>query len=513
MIEILEALKNYNGLTVPQKAEFLGLIAAPEILQIYTLLGRNADNRTLLRLLTDAAKKKPAAETLYSLEMKEGRIRAFLNDADPKTRKNAAALIGACCAREYARALLDALSNEETEFVRPSILLALGKTGDEKALEYLQAYTVKSEVEKHREEEKAALHKALSALNSGKGELRVPDINGFPIILTCPPGHADLTMEELDEGGKEYKNFAGIPDSLLLYPGRYEETFAYRTFYEALVYLGKCRNALAALQSFLENPKFAESIFTLYGEEEIFYRIEVKGVDHALRKEAIEAAVRAIGHPKLVNSPSNYSFELRLEVGKEFILLFAKPSQQLDKRFDYRLASLPASINPVTAAALMRYVYPYLKRDAEVADPFCGSGTLLFERARAKPYKTLTGIDIQKYAISCALKNEEAARTHARFVCKDILDFIPKVQYDEVLSNMPFGHRVGTHESNEALYRGFARKLSGLLKPRGMAFLYTNDKKLFADTIGKEKVFSIVDETVFASGQMHPSLFILLKNE
>jgi 23S rRNA G2445 N2-methylase RlmL len=512
MTDPSEVLKNYAEKPASQKPEILAQITPKDVAAFYALLGRPGESRALLRLLVDAARKKPVSEALFSLEIKEGRIRALLADADAKVRKNAAALIGSVCAKEYAGALLNALQREETEFVLPSILLALGKTGDPEALETLKSYTPKSEVEKHREEERLALQKALSALGGGVKSLRIPDVSGFPVVITCPPGHIDLTMEELDEFGREYKNFSGFADALLVYPEKYGDLFRCRTFYEALVLLGKCKNTPESLKSFLTNPKFAESVFRLYGEGEIAYRIEVRGVDHARRKEIIETALKAIAHPKLMNSPSNYSFELRLEAGKEQVCIFVKPSPELDTRFDYRTKTLPASISPATAAALMRYVYPYLKRDADAIDPFCGSGTMLFERAKIKPYRSLTGVDNQKYAVSCALANEAAAKAGARFVLKDILDFVPRMQYDEVLSNMPFGHRVGSHEGNEALYRGFTDALSRLLKSRGMAFLYTNDKRLFTETIGRGDAFTVVDEAVFPSGNLHPSLFILLKN-
>ena len=37
---------------------------------------------------------------------------------------------------------------------------------------------------------------------------------------------------------------------------------------------------------------------------------------------------------------------------------------------------------------------PYLKEDAAVLDPFCGVGTMLIERNKVLPARSLYGIDI-----------------------------------------------------------------------------------------------------------------------
>ena len=134
---------------------------------------------------------------------------------------------------------------------------------------------------------------------------------------------------------------------------------------------------------------------------------------------------------------------------------------------------------------------------------------MLFERALLKPCASLTGTDKEKYAISCAKQNESIAKTGAHFLLADILEFKPMERYDEIISNMPFGHRVGSHESNEALYRGFVKAMDGLLKPKGTAFLFTNDKALLRELIEKDGNFSIINEMVFNAGNLHPSLFII----
>lgn len=516
MSDLIDRIQKYPLMTSVEKAQFLKLFTDNGALtdQIYHLAGQGLD-RLILRVLTDGVKKKQVAEKLYFLENKYAKVKGMLASDDPKVRKNAAEFIGACCAANYGDILTDTLEKEDTEFVRPSILLALGKTGDPKIHDYLQHYSLKNTVEKHRNEEKAALSKALSLLLCEDPKVVMPSTEGFPLLLTCAAGHLELTREEFEENEINYKDYPLLDNTLIVRTTSYKDVFACRTFYEAFVWLGKCPPTLHGLESFFHHPKFEQTIQKLYHGKQLSYRIEVKGsrLKHEERIKIIETAAKAIDIPSLVNSPSSYSFELRIIAGQAQFLLLIKPSPALDQRFSYRLKTLPASIHPVTAACIMRYIFPYLKRNADVLDPFCGSGTILFERSKIKGYASLTGTDNKKYAVVSAKQNETAAKTGAKFILTDILAYKPEKRYDEIISNMPFGHRVGSHEDNTQLYLGFVKALHGLLRPKGTAFLFTNDKKLLKDLINQNGQFSIRDETVFNSGNLHPSLFIIERSD
>lgn len=516
MTDLKDAIQKYPLMCANEKTQFLKLLSENKelIAELYNLAGKGMD-RLVLRALSDAVKKKQPAEEFCRLEKKNFKIKNMLASEDAKVRKNSAELIGACCAPEYSDDLQWALEKEKTEFVRPSIILALGKTGNPKIRDYLAQYTLRNTVEKHIEDEKCALAKALSLLSAAEPEAVMPDAQGFPLLLTCAQGHAELTREELEENEMDFKDYPLLPDTLIVRTTDYRYVFRNRTFYEALILLGKCPRTPQGLEAFLKNPKFSDSIEKLYKGKMLSYRIEVKGnrLKHEARVKLIETAAKAIEIPWITNSPSSYSFELRILAQPEQYILLVKPSPTLDQRFSYRMNTLPASIHPVTASCIMRCIFPYLKRNADVLDPFCGSGTMLFERAKIKGYASLTGTDNQKYAIACAKKNESAAKSHARFLLTDILDYKPDKQFDEIISNMPFGHRVGSHENNETLYEGFVKMLPGLLRPKGVAFLLTNDKKLLADLVSQNGMLKTKDEIVFNSGNLHPSLFIIKKAE
>ena len=81
--------------------------------------------------------------------------------------------------------------------------------------------------------------------------------------------------------------------------------------------------------------------------------------------------------------------KLKFEYLRRIILcgVFIKLYSFKDNRFDYREKVLPTSINPVTAAIIMKSISKWLKPNAKVIDPFCGTGTMLIERAKSKEFK------------------------------------------------------------------------------------------------------------------------------
>lgn len=81
----------------------------------------------LLRLLCDLAPQKEMQEIIqHNIELHPEAFPRLLQSGDPKVRKTCAQLLGRVCPDAFAPHLLHALAAEKTDFVRPSILLALG---------------------------------------------------------------------------------------------------------------------------------------------------------------------------------------------------------------------------------------------------------------------------------------------------------------------------------------------------------------------------------------------------
>jgi hypothetical protein len=127
---------------------------------------------TLLRIGRRAAPeligalKSPSARTRQSAAFLLGRIDApgagnalvaALGDAEPRVRKNVAVALGRAGGDGVTKALLDALSHESVDWVRPSLVLAVGALSGADAA----AHTVLAAIAPQSDEERAALQKAL----------------------------------------------------------------------------------------------------------------------------------------------------------------------------------------------------------------------------------------------------------------------------------------------------------------------------------------------------------------
>lgn len=229
--------------------------------------------------------------------------------------------------------------------------------------------------------------------------------------------------------------------------------------------------------------------------------------DRAAQSRAIAAVIDS---EKLVNAPSDYEAELIFEINEQGRAdAFLHPRVFCDDRFDYRTEALPASIHPATAAAVLRYAMEHMMVNARVLDPCCGSGTLLIEREKLAPAASLTGVDIAHRAIDIARKNAENAGSKAKFICNDMLRFEAKRPYDEIVANLPFGNRVGTHANNERLYAGLLDRLPQWLNEDGVAILYTMEFTLLKKLIRERPKLKLVTETRTEAGGLMPGIFII----
>lgn len=436
-----------------------------------------------------------------------------LMSENPKLRKNAARLAGEMQLGEAVPALVDALNAEPQRFVRPSLILALGKIGGEAAHAALRSYNVcepKDESEKkHFEEEREALFTALAALAAPKRHEFTGLKKPYLLELRAPDRLSDVLADELRLLGFADARSLNT-DSVRLTTSNVGELMKARCFHELLFVASDDAAMRAKSIAFQARPYLEELMLGAHGGEKLFgFRVEVRGQVEERAALVKETALLCNGDV-LVNAPGSYEAELRVEPKQNGgVRIFVKLGSIPDDRFSYRLGALPASIHPATAAAVLRYASVYLKEGARVLDPFCGSGTLLIERDRLTPCDALTGVDVAHVAIDIARENAAAADCGAKFIVNDCLRFEANRRYDEVVSNLPFGNRVGTHAQNERLYAGLLAKLPQWLKPNGIAVLYTMEFTLLKKLLRETPVLRLVAHERTEAGGLMPGIFIL----
>jgi len=466
-------------------------------LELKTLIAAIATEPvTALSSLAAHAKKLAAREMLEKLFADRTILYNALSAPEPKARKNAARLLGALGKQSDVDALIETLERETTLFVIPSVLLALGAIAGDKAEKAIASYTVPTAAneteEKHAQEILEAHAKALASLSRDvplpqRTRLAAP----HELLLVPPVAFGQILLKETTTRGFQAE---------LQSDGIHVVTDQIKTLQEI-------RCAQEILLPIAANVAIDAQAIAALANETLTrpYRIELRNYAGD-RAAFIRSLSLALGGG---DNPSRYADELRVVCNRNQCSVFIRPRNVEDTRFAYRLRSLPASIHPVQAACLARYALSFVTAARpRTLDPFCGSGTLLFELERASA-TAMIGVDISERALDAARENAAAAHSAARFVHKDILKFEPRDPFDLVLSNLPFGNRVSTHSANEALYRDFVHALPKLLVSGGIAVLYTMEHKLLAACLEQEPSLSVAAELTTEAGGLNPRVTVL----
>ena len=467
---------------------------------------QRALTRALSDLCVDAACRRHIA---HQFALRPALAGQLLANPDAKVRKNTAELLGRMDADAYADALIAAYRAEEIDFVKPSLLLALGSAHKNEAARAFLASLPPLEAgeAKHQRAQRDALSKAQDSL-SPRAFVPVPDApmqKPRDLLLTCP--NARLAAEELSSLGWDARAFDAKSGLALVKNARaFLPVYRARAFYEAGILLFESDSLFHAVHG-LTQPLVCRNVKNLYGRLDLSYRLDVVGptITRDERLRAYRDVQDALATSPLHNSPSSYDFTLSiLCLGRRFAAVLF-PGSQNDTRFAYRKQAVSASIHPAVAAACCRVLAPYAQENSRVLDCFCGAGTFLLERARL-PHASLAGSDISPAAVRIAQANAEAAGVSADLFVKDASHPF-RHTYTEVIGNLPFGLRVSNHAGNERLYAAFLQNLRHMLAPGGRAFLFTNEKKLLLSEIDGK--FALEGRVNFSAGGLYPALFLL----
>ena len=446
-----------------------------------------------LSALCVLGKTKAGREEINALLGDRLSLWAAARSEKPKVRKNAYRLMGALEDGRDLPVLRASLQKEDTLFAIPSLLLALGKLGDEGTLRaYGPPASLSPETDGLVAQIVLARDKALQGFETYGAETvtRLPAPR--KVLCYAPEGFLDMLMEELQTLGFD--------------PAAENGAAAVVTDRIDLVYQADCMAETllpVARDVPLDADGIAQRVGMLPGDR---YRIELRGYTRDRRK-LIAALARALPGQ---NNPSAYDTELRVDCHMDRADLYLKLWNVADSRYPWRQRTVSASIHPATAACLVRYAKKFETRERpRVLDPFCGCGSLLFAREKLGPCRVLMGVDKSGTAVESARVNARAGKSKAAFVTKDILRFEGREGFDLILSNLPFGNRVGSHEDNTRLYDRFVRRLPDLLSPGGTAVLYTMEYKLLKACLDRARGLTLRAQKRTEAGGLLPWIFVV----
>jgi tRNA (guanine6-N2)-methyltransferase len=283
--------------------------------------------------------------------------------------------------------------------------------------------------------------------------------------------------------------------------------------------LGRGYDALRVLHSATLNADIGEILAlrqrTYHGKQLRTWRVisQKEGTHEFRRMDAGKAVSDALYHTlprkmKVVADDSDAEFWLWLHGDEALIGL--RLSDATMRHRTYKLEHLPASLRPSVAAAM-----GFLSRptpEDSIVDPLCGAGTIIIERALLAPFKEASGGDIRKEAVAMAQRNAGAANVKATWQIWDASSLpLEAASVNRIITNLPFGKQIGSHENNIKLYNALAPEFERILAPNGMLVTLTSEDRLW-EMILHDHGWNISKKVVLVILGQPASIFIAEKN-
>jgi tRNA (guanine6-N2)-methyltransferase len=176
----------------------------------------------------------------------------------------------------------------------------------------------------------------------------------------------------------------------------------------------------------------------------------------------------------------------------------------------WRVCNREGALNATVAQAAIRLA------DPDPRDHFlnlgCGSGTLLIERALHGPAARLLGYDLSAEALDCARANVAAAGlTNAIELRQGDARALPlpDASIDALCADLPFGHRVGSHDENLALYPALLVEAARVARREAPCVLISHELRLLEGLIAAAPEWRLVETLRVSLGGLHPGIFVL----
>ncbi|CAJ36493.1 methyltransferase domain-containing protein [Methanocella arvoryzae] len=217
----------------------------------------------------------------------------------------------------------------------------------------------------------------------------------------------------------------------------------------------------------------------------------------------LDALVRVLGFRRGSVEAHDLHFRIDVEGGSAFLHVKLTPAT-----FRYRGQEkqfLSAALKASVAHAMVLISMP--RPDDIFLDPFCGSGTILAERASCEA-KAIIGSDISPERLEIARQNLPGS---IRIDHRDARHTgLPSGSVNKIVSNLPWGKQIEVGDVDQ-LYVEFLAEAKRLLAPGGLMVLLTDQEEAItraAESCG----LHIEKRCTLSLHGLHPSIYLIKKS-
>lgn len=341
---------------------------------------------------------------------------------------------------------------------------------------------------------------------------------GNKYMAICVPGAEAILKEEIDElipernniyikRGKVFFDSVSELDKMMrlkcadnIYKllcrfdvGLHKEDL--KTFYKKIVHIN-ISDIFSNMNKYNTNQKYKIIVSASRSGKHTYSRYDLS--------DAATDALLSINH-FILGDEKEHDIAFRIDVNDNACIF----SMQLtSSEFKFRGSDFHSSkggIRPTIAHYLVRISCP--KNNDIFYDPFCGAGTIPYERAMYK-YKKIFASDIDDEVIDIARSN--LSNDVILFKSDAVDTSIKSGSIDTVVTNMPWGKQIVITDIDR-LYDDFIKELKRILKAEGKAVILTDQYEPLNNACNRWGVV-LNRITDFSLHGLHPSVYIIVKN-
>lgn len=242
--------------------------------------------------------------------------------------------------------------------------------------------------------------------------------------------------------------------------------------------------------------------------------------EHAFHSPDVERAVGAAIQSRYGTAVDleGYDLNVRVDVAdrRAFCGYQLTGRKGLDRRYPWQYH--PRVTLRTTVAYALLVLAGYSDAPGALHDPFCGSGTILLEAlsvAREGDHECrVSGSDWDQVAVDGAKRNLVAAGFPDTEVflsdARSVSEVMTAGCLDFIITNPPFGIRLGSHADFKGLYDAFLRDAARLLRPGGTLVILVGKRRgVFNRVLSGRVEYTLSHVRVIEIGGVFPAVFVL----